>query len=176
MKRSLLRASWLLAAAALVAISVGLLPTKSALAYPGADDLSIVQTCQPGNSVQVSLHWTTYNLGSQWIDVSVNNNNFAPGTFLSNGPLSPTTNLVVVNGAQTSTTLYARINTQTANGWYVSPTIQFQTLSDCSNTVIVPVPAPAPVIIPVPVPAPVPVPLPYPVPGQPTQPMVNPLY
>jgi hypothetical protein len=181
MKRSLIKASWSLVAAVLVAITLGLLPARSAFAYPGADDLGVVQSCQPGNSVQVSLHWTSYNLGSQWIDVSVNNNNFAPGTYLSNGPFSPTMNLIVVNGAQTGTIIYARINTQTAAGWYPSSTIAFQTLSDCSSTVIVPIPAPPPVIIPVPVPgpipAPVPVPVPVPVPGQPAPggpPMVTP--
>ena len=132
-------------------------PAGVALAYPGADNLSVSQQCIGPNEVQVGLSWTAYNQGQQWIDVSLNNNGFAPGTFLSNGPFAPTLSYVVGPGMQTGVTFYVRVNTQTATGWYPSNTLQFQTLADCTTAVIVPLPAPVPVPVPVPNPVPVPI-------------------
>jgi hypothetical protein len=158
--------------------ALALMPSGSALAYPGADNLSIQQQCQSPNNVQIGLFWTTYNLGEQWVDVSLNNNNFAPGTFLSNGPVAANVDHVVGSGIQTGVTLYVRVNTQTPSGWYSSPTLAFTTISDCSTAVIVPVPAPLPVPVPVPVGPPVVVPVPIPGPPvpvpMPQPPMVTP--
>src|SRR5689334_3095465 len=84
--------------------ALALIPSGSALAYPGADNLSIQQQCQSPNNVQIGLFWTTYNLGEQWVDVSLNNNNFAPGTFLSNGPVAANVDHVVGSGIQTGVT------------------------------------------------------------------------
>jgi hypothetical protein len=134
-------------------------PPGNALAYPGADNVTVYQQCAAGNEIQVGMTWTTYNLGAQWIDVSLNDNNFAAGTFVSNGPLAANVSQVVGPHIQPGITLYVRVNTQTSTGWAPSATVAFKTMTDCTNAVIVPVPA----AIPVPVPAPFPVPVPLPI-------------
>src|SRR4051812_30704260 len=65
-------------------------PTKAEADFPASDlSTSLVFDCLPGNQIRVHLQWATYGQGLQWVDLSVFNNDFAPGTFLSLGPLSP---------------------------------------------------------------------------------------
>jgi hypothetical protein len=154
---------------------MALMPSKTALAYPGADNLTIQQQCLPGNLVQAGLSWTTYNLGEQWVDISLTNNNFAPGTFVSNGPHASNVNFVIGPGMQPGVTFFVRVNTLTSTGWYPSVTLQFQTLLNCTNVTIVPLPLQPPTIVTLPPPPPPPppppvfIPIPEPSPEPPPQ-------
>ncbi len=130
-----------LAGIAAMVLAFGALTSRAALAYPGADNLAVQQQCIPGNEVQVTLSWTPYNLGQQWVDVSLTNN-FASGSFISNGPYAPNVSFVTGPGIQTGITLYVRINTSTPTGFVPSSTLQFQTLPDCSSPSIVVLPLP----------------------------------
>jgi len=58
--------------------------------YPGADYVNVAnQTCLSDGTVQINLSWQSYNLGYQWIDLSLTNNGFAQGTFVGIGPVAP---------------------------------------------------------------------------------------
>jgi hypothetical protein len=63
--------------------------------------------------------------GPQWLDVSLVNNGFAPGTFTSLGPISGNVGYQVAPSLGPRDAVhYWRINTLTAQGWVASPTQQ----------------------------------------------------
>lgn len=66
-----------------------------------------------------TLQWAPANpTGSaQWIDLSLSNNGFAPGTFVSVGPLSPSQSSYFWAALRPGSTHYWRVNTRTAAGW-----------------------------------------------------------
>jgi hypothetical protein len=101
-------------------------------AYPNVDNLGVTgQTCLSDGSVGLSLSWTTYNLGGQWVDLTLFNNGFAPGSFISLGPLSASQNSFTWNGLRPGLLHYLRLNTLTANGWFPT-SISFTTRGDCA--------------------------------------------
>ena len=54
---------------------------SAAEAYPGADNFQVVgQECLNANNVRLQMAWTSYNLGAQWFDVSLQNNGWIWGT------------------------------------------------------------------------------------------------
>src|SRR3954451_12321346 len=88
---------------ALVSLLVLQFPARNgpgvAEAYPNVDNLGVTgQTCLSDGSVGLSLSWTAYNLGGQWVDLTLFNNGFAPGTFIGLGPLSAGQNTFTWNG------------------------------------------------------------------------------
>jgi hypothetical protein len=106
--------------------------TPKALEYPGADNVSVVnQQCLSDGTVQVTVNWQSYNLGPQWIDLSLYNNGFAQGTFIGLGPLSPYSNSQPWGGLLPGNWHYLRVNTLTQYGWYPSQTVSFFTRNDC---------------------------------------------
>jgi hypothetical protein len=159
----------------------GIKPSHAA--YPGAENLNAAQACNNDGTMSIHVNWITYQSGNQWIDVSLYDNGFEPGTFNSYGPLSPALSQIEWTGVTHETNYYLRINTQTPDtAWYPSATLGLTT-GYCPVVVPVafPVPAPVPVPVPVPLPQPVPVPLPQPVPQPLPQPpapmpMPQPLY
>ena len=66
---------------------------------------------------------------SQWLDLSLFDNGFAPGTFVGSGPMPSGQSVLEWDGLEPGLTHYWRVNTQTAGGWSTSPNWSFGTLS-----------------------------------------------
>jgi peptidoglycan/xylan/chitin deacetylase (PgdA/CDA1 family) len=98
---------------------------------PSSQPQLIEQHCSTSQAatVSVTLGWTPGGEGNQWLDLSLFANNFAPGTFIGAGPLVHSQSSQVWDGLIPGTTHYVRVNTLTAIGWRVSPTLQFRTIS-----------------------------------------------
>jgi len=107
------------------------LPSAPASAEPlVASQIAVsTQKCEaasPG-SVSAALSWTPARRGQQWLDVSLFNNGFAPGTFVGVGPFPPGTNAFVWSGLRPDSTHFLRINTRSPFGWEPSQTVAFAT-------------------------------------------------
>jgi hypothetical protein len=104
------------------------LSPSSAEAYPGADNFTVIgQDCLGPNNVRLYLQWTSYGFGPQWFDVSLQNNGFAPTTFVGAGPIASGQGNFVWEGFVPGARHYLRVNTLTQFGWAVSQTYQFVT-------------------------------------------------
>jgi|GEM_PF-2093753 len=79
------------------------------------------------HSAQAIFLWTPSRAGTQWLDLSLVNNGFAPGTFVSAGALAPQSWGFVWTGLLEGTTHFARVNTLTRAGWLPSQTLAFYT-------------------------------------------------
>jgi hypothetical protein len=86
------------------------------------------QNCQNDGTVQARFLWGPSGLGSQWVDVTVFNNNFA-GPFGNNGPLASNVNALDWFGLLPNTTYYVRVNTLASTGFLPSDTMSFTTVS-----------------------------------------------
>jgi len=95
-------------------------------------DMAVQQSCSPTSGlVDVTFRWYPGLLSgmSQWIDLSVLDNGFAPGTFISAGPLSPVASSFQWTGLRPGLLHYWRVNTLTSvAGWVPSQTVSFQTV------------------------------------------------
>ncbi len=102
----------------------------------------IAATCSgtASNAVTVTLVWKPSRSGAQWLDISLLNNGFAPGTFVSPPAFGPQSWGFVWSGLIEGTTHFVRVNTLTAAGWKPSETLPFYT-PICSGRTS---PAPAP--------------------------------
>src|SRR6185295_7680755 len=69
------------------------------------------------NSVRVTFLWTPSRSGQQWLDLSVFNNGFAPGTFIGAGGFGQQVYGFIWPGLVQGTTHFARVNTLTNAGW-----------------------------------------------------------
>jgi hypothetical protein len=79
-----------------------------------------------GGAANVVFPWTPVAGGTmQYLDLSLSNNGFAPGTFVGAGPLDPALSALNWNGLLANQTHYWRVNTNTANGWIPSSTGSF---------------------------------------------------
>ena len=87
---------------------------------------NVAQTCA-GNGVNVTFNWQANAKGAQFIDLSLANNGFAPGTFVGAGPLGGSS--FTWNGLAKGATHFWRINTLTPGGWSTSNTGSFVTLA-----------------------------------------------
>ena len=85
--------------------------------------------------------WGPSRAGAQWLDLSIYNNDFAPGTFVSVGPMAPAQWGFIWSGLLQGTTHFARVNTLTLAGWKTSETVSFFT-PICSGAWDSPPPAP----------------------------------
>ncbi len=79
------------------------------------------------NAVRVFFLWTPSRSGTQWLDLSVFNNGFAPGSFVTTGGLGPQAWGFVWTGILEGTTHFARVNTLTSAGWKPGDTLAFYT-------------------------------------------------
>jgi beta-lactamase class A len=95
-------------------------------------------TSSPG-SVSATISWVPSRRGNQWLDISLFNNRFAPGTFAGIGPFPPDTSSFVWSGLQPRLTHFLRINTRSPYGWEPSQTVAFATQA-CSDDPALPQP------------------------------------
>lgn len=80
-----------------------------------------------GRDVRVFFLWTPSRTGPQWLDLSVFNDGFAPGTFISAGAFSREHWGYIWPGLVQGTTHFARVNTLTSAGWIPGETLAFYT-------------------------------------------------
>ncbi len=114
-------------------ISPAKVGTEVAQAYPNADNVRIVgQSCLPDGTAQVNVAWQTFDQGPQWLDLSLSDNGFAPGTFVGLGPRPADQSSQPWGGLIPGLTHFLRVNTNTQYGWQPSQTIAFTTRGDCS--------------------------------------------
>lgn len=76
-------------------------------------------TCEADGSATVRFRWSvsTNSTQVQWLDMSVFDNGFQSGTFVSAGPMHPSANEVIWPGISANTAHVFRINALTASGW-----------------------------------------------------------
>jgi hypothetical protein len=104
-------------------------------AFPAAElSPHLVFECLPDRSVSVELRWASSFQGPQWLDVSLFDNAFAPGTFAGFGPLPAAATSFATPGLVGGAVYFARVNTLTPDGWAASSTLIFATPADCPST------------------------------------------
>ncbi len=93
---------------------------------PSAAARGFPSTACGGGQASVTFAWTPGTGGRvQWLDVSLSDNNFDPGTFASAGPLAPNMSQFSWNGFSVGVPYFWRVNTLTANGWLPTDTGSF---------------------------------------------------
>jgi hypothetical protein len=98
----------------------------------GARNLGLdSQDCVDRGQVRIHSAWEPNGQGTQWVDLSLHNNGFVPGTFVGAGPLHSSQGSLLWTGLLPGETHYLRVNTQTSIGWLPSETLVFLTLPDC---------------------------------------------
>jgi hypothetical protein len=90
---------------------------------------NVTQACDGGGGVSVTFNWTTGLAGNQYLDLSIWNNGFAPGTFVGAGPVPSGGKSFTWHGLSRGATHYWRVNTATSGGWSASNTGSFTTLA-----------------------------------------------
>lgn len=93
------------------------------------------------HSVRTIFLWTPSGAGEQYLDLSLYNDGFAPGTFIAAGGFWAGMYGYVWDGLRQGVTHFARVNTLTAAGWQPSQTLSFYT-PVCDPTAADPPPAP----------------------------------
>jgi hypothetical protein len=89
--------------------------------------------CQ-GSTATVSFSWQPIAGGTQqWLDLSLADNGFVPGTFIASGPHAPSTSNVTWQGILAGLPHFWRVNTLTPSGWMPSAT---GTLVPCGGPVL----------------------------------------
>ena len=92
--------------------------------------IGVQQACDAaGATVTVTFKWAANSAGPQWLDLSMQNNGFAPGTFVGAGPAPSGQGFFTWQGLAKGGTHYWRVNTLTPAGWRSSDTGAFTTLS-----------------------------------------------
>src|SRR6185295_851713 len=127
----------LLGLAALVA-ALSLVGTSRLLSTPdkaeaeAAYNINVIgQSCTGDGYVRINLAWGAPMEGAQWVDLSLQNNGFAPGTFLGIGPFGAYDGSGTWSGLVPGMVHFLRVNTVTPFGWTPSQTISFTTRGDC---------------------------------------------
>jgi hypothetical protein len=117
-------------------------PTPAPRIEPARDLAMIVATCAAAtpNGVRAVFLWGPSRGGPQWVDLSIFNDGFAPGTFVSLGGYAPDRWGLVWDGLLQGMTHYARVNTLTSRGWMASNTVAFFT-PVCDEASYAPAPA-----------------------------------
>jgi len=99
-------------------------------------ELNITQTCTPDGRLNVRFAWTQVDqyIVQQWLDLSLQDNHWEPGTFLGNGPLAGSQQSLTWNGLQQGSRHFIRINQWYPGAtpgagpdWRPSPTFYFDT-------------------------------------------------
>jgi hypothetical protein len=86
--------------------------------------------------VVINVAWNQTNEGGNWMDLSMQPNGFAPGTFVGIGPFGAFDGFGTWSGLLPGRVHYLRINNITPPlGWTPSQTVTFQTRGDCASPV-----------------------------------------
>jgi hypothetical protein len=117
----------------------------AAHAYPAADAVYVSEACNTDGTLQVSVGWTSYDTGQQWLDLA-KGSTFESGNYNSYGPASPGTDSVSWRGFTQTADYAVRIVTATNDGWVASTPVSFTTRT-CPIVVAHPVPVAVPVLI-----------------------------
>jgi peptidoglycan/xylan/chitin deacetylase (PgdA/CDA1 family) len=104
---------------------------ESPLLAADATEVSLIndqQSCSQAYSgkIAVTFTWQSSGAGEQWLDLSLYDNGFAPGTFAGWGPFAAGDSTATWDGLDSLTTFFARINTATPSGWKTSSTFSFR--------------------------------------------------
>jgi hypothetical protein len=91
----------------------------------GPASLGFPQATCSGNQSNVTFYWGSNRGGTQFLDLSVFDNDFAPGTFGNAGPLNPETESFVWSNLPSGVPHFWRVNTLTPSGWVTSFTGAF---------------------------------------------------
>jgi beta-lactamase class A len=102
-------------------------PTPRAEAARGLEMVAASCAGATANSARAVFLWAPSHGGPQFVDLSIFNDGFAPGTFISLGGYARDRWGLVWEGLLQGTTHYARINTLTSQGWKASETVAFFT-------------------------------------------------
>jgi hypothetical protein len=89
---------------------------------------NVTQACD-ATGVTVTFNWSSGLAGDQYLDLSIWNNGFAPGTFVGVGPVPSGGKSFTWYGLSRGATHFWRVNTATSAGWSASNTGSFATLS-----------------------------------------------
>ena len=93
---------------------------------------TLFEDCIPGAIVRMRLQWAPLNAGPQFVDLSLQNNNWEDGTYVGSQPLAASASSLIWDGLVPSQWHYLRVNTQLSDGtWQQSTTIAFITRGDC---------------------------------------------
>jgi hypothetical protein len=77
------------------------------------------------STARVTFKWTPGGGASQWVDLSLADNRFAPGTFIGSGPHGPGVSELTWTGLGKGRQYFWRVNTWTGSSWVVSSTGTF---------------------------------------------------
>lgn len=114
--------------AVLSATALGVTSTTTIALSCGATppQLNLPQVACAGNSATATFIWTpVVGAINQYLDLTLADNGFGPGTFLGAGPLDPATNQIFWNGLVAGQPHFWRVNALTAGGWLTSATGAF---------------------------------------------------
>ncbi|MPZ50137.1 MAG: hypothetical protein GEU75_12720 [Dehalococcoidia bacterium] len=117
------RLAAILGSALILAGIVGFQPASAA-----TSELFITQSCLADGRLEVTFDWRGNNpaASQQWLDLSLFNNGWAPGSFLGAGPLDPSSQRLAWSGLQQGSVHFVRLNQLLAAGvWDPSPTFTF---------------------------------------------------
>ena len=89
--------------------------------------IAVEPSCSGGSSTaRFSWYGNDPYAVQQWLDLSLADNGFAPGTFFSAGPLAASQNSITLAQLRPGVTHYVRVNQQLWTGeWDPSPTFVF---------------------------------------------------
>lgn len=94
----------------------------------------VTQSCTGDGYVRINLAWGAPMDGAQYVDLSMQNNGWAPFTFIGIGPFGAYDGSGVWAGLEPGRLHFLRINTVNQFGmWSPSQTISFWTRADCGN-------------------------------------------
>ena len=142
MRRLLLASVVSLALLLVLANHPGGQPRAAQAEFPAADlSTSLLFECLPDNTIRVHFVWAASGQGPQWVDLSLFDNDFALGTFLTSGPLPPGQSTLAWDGLVANTQHFVRVNTLTPGGWFASKLMIFSTPNDCPFAILAPMPA-----------------------------------
>jgi hypothetical protein len=96
-------------------------------AAPGSLPAAYHQSCLPDGTVRVTFGWTPSYGDSQWLDLSLSDNGFAPGTYVGVGVFGSLTGTFTWDGLTPGRTHFARVNTHIFLAWEPSQTSRFVT-------------------------------------------------
>jgi hypothetical protein len=118
---------------ALVALATGVaviawvfLTPPGGVAGAPAANLTAKVVCD-GDVLTVTFSWSSSRSGLQWLDISSQDNGFAPGTFTGIGPFDSARTSYEWNDAAGNVSYYARVNTVEDGQWAPTPTLSLTT-------------------------------------------------